>query len=312
MQTLLSNTKRTHWLWLILRWTLRTKIMCAWGMGHVFKSMDATWPKGRAMYVIEEILKKYRPNDLMMELELNQKLSELMMKADESPTVIFTQLARIENWHPKDIPQEKVLPALMSALQKDSYKMILSGYIMAKSKNNINETLEDVEETLVMMWRSYGGKSDCLLCGMAADEVTLGSFEVECYKCRRRRHKANKCSDVTITNFQGYFNLCGKKGHKKEQCWNDERNAEKRPAGLKNRTISTQSQTTARNDTSNSLMKFLMLAFEVERQPTDSFEFSMFGMGVPNSLIILNDPDILIGDTGATVHSGLRASCSVL
>ena len=39
------------------------------------------------------------------------------MKVDESPAVIFTQLARIDNWYPTDLPEEKVLPGLMSALQ---------------------------------------------------------------------------------------------------------------------------------------------------------------------------------------------------
>ena len=35
-------------------------------MGFIFKSMGTHWPKGRAWYVMEKLLKKYRPNDLMV------------------------------------------------------------------------------------------------------------------------------------------------------------------------------------------------------------------------------------------------------
>ena len=260
-------------------------------MGFVFKSMDNDWPKGRAWYVMEKLEKKYRPNDLMVEFELNKKLSELKMNIHESPAVLFTQLASIDNWYPKDLPEEKVLPALMAAFPKESYRMVLSQYSMSKGKGTTSATLEDVEEQLVMMWRAYGGKSDGSMCGKVEDEVVMASAEIECYKCRRKGHKANKCPDLTTPSFQGNCNLCGKRGHKKEACWNDEKNAAKRPAYWRN---GTGSANTNRNETSNTGVEVLMHGID---------EVMLSGLEVPNSLDILQDPDIWIGDTGATVHS---------
>ena len=269
-------------------------------MGYVFKSMDSKWPKGRAWYVFEKLLKKYRPNDLMVEFELNQKLSELKMKIDESPGVVFTQLARIENWYPKHLPEDKVLPALMSAFPKESYRMILSQYSMEKSKGTSTESLEDVEERLVMMWRSCSGKPQG---GSTTDEVTLGAFAVECYKCHKKGHKANKCPELEHEKrFNGTCNLCGKRGHKKEDCWNDEKNVAKRPASWKSRADSTVGATISANEATNASVEVLMSGFDVF-QEDEVVECIMSGIEVPNSLDVLNDPDIWIGDTGATVHS---------
>jgi len=95
-------------------------------MGFIFKSMDTDWPRGKAWVVVEKLLKRFRPNDLMVEIELAKKLSEISMKIDESPGVLFTQLAQIDNWYPRQLPEDKVLPALMMALPKESYRMVLT------------------------------------------------------------------------------------------------------------------------------------------------------------------------------------------
>jgi len=176
----------------------------------------------------------------MKEIELNQELSELKMKDSDSPSLLFTQIAGIENWYSGVLSKDKVIPALVQALPKECYKVAASDWCLKQIKsNNTNYSLDELEEQLMMLWKSLGGTN------LASDnvkkkkndesEVLLGSFDGVCYKCQKKGHKANRCpmkgsdNGQTKTGFSGACNLCGRKGHKKADCWEDPRNAAKRP-----------------------------------------------------------------------------------
>jgi len=153
-------------------------------MAFVYKSMTQEWPNGCVWIIIQRLFKKYRPSDLMVEVELNAKLQNLKLKDNESPTVLFTQIAGIENWYLHDLGEARVLPALTNALPKE-YRHIVADYgLLAASARDM-----DVLETrLVSLWRSFGG-------GQPKDngsEIVMAGV-IECYLCKAVGHKANHC-----------------------------------------------------------------------------------------------------------------------
>ena len=70
-------------------------------MGFVIKSMTTEWPNGCVLLIIKRLFKKFRPDDLMVEIELNAKLQAMKLKEGESPAKPFTQ-SGIESWYIHD------------------------------------------------------------------------------------------------------------------------------------------------------------------------------------------------------------------
>lgn len=70
-------------------------------------------------------------------------------------------------------------------------------------------------------------------------ETALTAFAGACFNCDKKGHRANKCPQKRTGNgrgqgkFKGKCNLCGKFGHIKADCWEDDANADKRPQNYK-------------------------------------------------------------------------------
>ena len=121
-------------------------------MGFVQDGMTKEWPNGAAWLILKRLVKRYKPNDLMTEVELNRKLSELKMRNNENPGNLFTQIAAIRTWYSKDITEKKILPALIMALPQQ-YKWLATQYGLLQSKGTASN-LDDLEEALVAFWWS--------------------------------------------------------------------------------------------------------------------------------------------------------------
>jgi hypothetical protein len=59
------------------------------------QSETAAWPSGLACVVVDELFKKYKPVDIIG--RVRTKLSQVKMKPDEDPRVLFDQLASIQS-----------------------------------------------------------------------------------------------------------------------------------------------------------------------------------------------------------------------
>jgi hypothetical protein len=94
-------------------------------------------------------------------MELNRKLSEIKMKENDNPTILFMQIAEIRHWYPNELKEDKVLSALLAALP-EKYKGEVTKYAFTKTSGGTS-TLKDLERLLQALWRSYdqtnaGGK----------------------------------------------------------------------------------------------------------------------------------------------------------
>ena len=114
-------------------------------------------------------------------------------------------------------------------------------------------------------------------------EVGLSAFKGTCYKCQKFGHKVSDCK--MKIKFKGNCNNCGKQGHKAVDCWEKEENKDKCPKGFKPQREKVAAATDSRD--TDSRVKFLLYG-----SPELSF---------PDVQELLDDPNVWIGDTAATV-----------
>ena len=139
--------------------------------------------------------------------------------------------------------------------------------------------LSDLEEVMNQHWHQIK-KDDEDNAEEKGKELTLSAFNGKCFNCGEMGHRANKCPQGK-KKFAGTCHNCGEQGHKSSDCWEKEENKSKRPSYFKPK----KEQSAAAVESSRSRMEALLC-----------------GLSAPESQEILSDPNIWIGDSGASVH----------
>ena len=127
-------------------------------------------------------------------------------------------------------------------------------------------------------------------------EVALSAFSGTCFKCGESGHEAWHCrsSEGKRKKFNGNCNHCGKYGHKKADCWLLEENKKNHQKG----TMDQNEKGAGAMDASNESNEFLLASSDDGADTNDETELTM-----AQKSYILKDPNIWIGDTGATSDS---------
>ena len=136
-------------------------------------------------------------------------------------------------------------------------------------------------------------------------EISLTAFSGICFHCKKKGHRIKDCpekkksgngnsnNNSSSNKFTGKCNNCGKEGHKSADCWEKDENASKRPKNWKNKEV-----TAAGVSSGNSKVEYLFCGLTNEKivkvEAPDGF---------PDSVELLNHPDIWIADSGTTVHN---------
>ena len=261
-------------------------------MVMIYRARTKEWPRGLAKLVVEALMKKYRPIDTISRVELRQKLNKVTMKKGADPATLFAQLNVIENQYTaqdRTIDEGDLIAVVLDAAPEE-YQAVLTAEQRARGDNL---KLTDLEIVMNQHWRQMkrnhkGERSD------DEGEIVLAAFGGVCYNCNKKGHAANRCPEKEAKSegakkakFNGKCSNCGKVGHKAADCWEKEENKHKRPKGYK-----TANERSSGSETGASAVD----------GHGPKIEFLLCGMSFPNDVEFLNDPNVWIADTAATVH----------
>ena len=248
-------------------------------MGLIYKSMTMEYPGGLAHLVVKALFAKYQPQDIVTCVELRQMLNKVSMKKSDDPAKLFEQISGIKNKYNtamKRIDEGDLIAMVLDAAPAE-YQAILTAEQRVKGDA---VTLQDLENAMTQHWRQISGGTNRNKDN--DNEITLAAFNGFCYNCKKHGHCASECKEHGRGNnrkgkFSGKCNSCGKVGHRASDCWDNENNKDKRPAWYKPN----------RETTAASLDVKTLLS----------------SMSFPNDAKILEDPNIWIADSAATIHA---------
>jgi hypothetical protein len=189
--------------------------------------------------------------------------------------------------------EELIAAALRAAPSK--YRAVLS---CEQSLKSDKLKLDDLEKAMTRQWRQERSSQhkDDDSDDEEGGEVSLSAFQGTCFRCKKKGHRADNCpkknkggapngnnNQKGKNKFGGKCFNCGKEGHRSVDCWEKDENKNKRPKGYK-----TQSEKGSAAVDGSDIVEFILPSADV--------------MAFPEVQELLDDPNIWIGDSGATVH----------
>jgi hypothetical protein len=146
------------------------------------KLETADLPSSLAYRVIDELFKKYRPVDIISRVEMRTRLSQVSMKQDDDPRVLFNQLESIQSVY--NNATQKIDPYDLIAVRLEKAP---SKYKSAEQRNKgSNLTLTDVNNCMNDLFRTMNPN---LLDTDEETEVALSSTSAKlkgiCCNCKK-------------------------------------------------------------------------------------------------------------------------------
>jgi hypothetical protein len=123
-------------------------------LNMIEQSETSDWPSGLAYRVVDELFKKHRPVDIISRVEMRTKLSQVSMKSDDDPKVLFNQLATIQSAYNNATQKIDPFDLIAVVLEKapNKYKSSLTAEQRNKGTNltltNLNNCMNDLFRTM--------------------------------------------------------------------------------------------------------------------------------------------------------------------
>lgn len=270
----------------------------------VFRSMTTAWPGGLAHKVVNELKRKYQPEDIMSRVELRHSLNKIQMKKGQDPAKLFEQIFSIQNRSKIEIPEEDFVTIILEAASEE-YQAVLT---TEQTRKGDDLKVSDLEDIMRKHWCTISSKNKSNDEEDENKEVALAivstGFNGTCFLCKKKGHCITDCpqkknkngdnsSNKNKNKFQGKCNNCGKQGHKSSDCWEKEENAEKHPKNWKNHEVAAA----AVSVDGDSPAEYLLINSDSPKgaiEPPDGF---------PATAKLLGHPDIWVADSATTLHN---------
>ena len=125
----------------------------------VAKTKTNEWPSGRAFAIMEMLLKKHRPKDILSKVHQKKKLMKLKLKNGQDPDEFGTAIASLEIEYRNTFEEEDKIAALVGAAGPQYATTIISETKRVAGSNK-NVTCDELIEAMSEHWRMSGeGKS---------------------------------------------------------------------------------------------------------------------------------------------------------
>jgi hypothetical protein len=181
-------------------------------------------PSGSARQAWKNLVRIFQPKSVTQKFELEQRFNHCqLVKETKNPDEWFTELEHIRllllEDHQLEYEDSKVIQHILYNLKPKSY------------------------ETLVMILKRDLGKG----CKMDLSEV---KEEIRQSFGSQKNIKSSE-SALAANQYKGKCRICGKQGHKGQDCWSNDKNKSKRPKGYVVRKTDTDKNTDTANTTTD-------------------------------------------------------------
>jgi hypothetical protein len=120
-------------------------------MRLINKAKTKEWPEGLVYLVVLELNKKFKPNDIITNVEMRQKLNQVNMKKGSDPALLFESLAKIEDRYDGiGMVNEMDLIAIVLDVATEEYQSVLT---TEQSSKGSNLSLQDLETVMNQHYR---------------------------------------------------------------------------------------------------------------------------------------------------------------
>ena len=204
----------------------------------------------------EFLLKKYRPKDRIAIAEQKGKLMQITLGKGEDPASYETAVISLEVSYDSEFAEEDKISTALVALGPEHGETMYNAIQRIEDKGEM-VTFSDLMEAVKDKWCATGSGRDampdvpdetCLVAaGRSAGPANGGMLRhanynpnIFCWYCAEKGHIKRECpiwlrvKEAMKNNKCGYPG-CGRMGHTTDMCWNDPKNAKKRPANWKSR-----------------------------------------------------------------------------
>jgi hypothetical protein len=196
------------------------------------QSETSDWPSGLAHRVVDELFKKHRPVDIVSRVEMRTKLSQVSMKSDDDPKVLFNQLATIQSAYNNATQKIDPFDLIAVVLEKapNKYKSSLT----AEQRNKGTLTLTDLNNCMNDLFRTMTPNHSVTKDDneVALTVTTGGKFKGICHNCKKIGHRTKDCRSKKYGNANTMdlrpCKHCGGK-YMDHKCWELPQNATNKP-----------------------------------------------------------------------------------
>ena len=192
------------------------------------------WPLGKAYEVMKFVKSKHIETDAFTPVELKQAVNNISMLKFEDPETLKTQVAKVKTMYTsvvKIADDDNLVAQVLAAAPGFYSSVLITEQSIIESKGE-NLTPEKLIKAMRKQFRISNNKNKVQK--DAKDKAALSNVHGGGDKYNNKKKKKWKRNNKKV-RFQGHCDECGMIGHKKEDCWELEKNASKRPQGWKSR-----------------------------------------------------------------------------
>ena len=215
-------------------------------------SKSNEWPNGRPDILMAKLIKKYKPSDSVAVAEQTKALFELKLGQNQDPEELGDLIAELETSFGCELAEKEKVAAVMKATQGRYADAILQETKRAGSAGEevtVDNLIEVMSERFRLTHgdRQWNRSNDGDGKEVSLSSTTSGTFSGRCNRCRKfTGYMAKDCpckdksggSDIVCRK-------CKMRGHIERNCWEDEKNASKRPKNWKSRLSDDDKETEA-------------------------------------------------------------------